>query len=93
MNERKDVVLCAADGSAALRADGCGCGGREREKAVCGFGVENGVEAALYCPIQGFAGVYDLNTALRRGTMFEALDKPLYGMGKEVDCRGEQRQK
>ena len=94
MNEKKDVVLGAGEGFCTLQAGGCGYGGAGKTGAsVCGFGVESGVDAALYAPIQAFVGVYDLNTALRRGTAFESLDKPFYGAGKEVNCRGEQRQK
>ena len=79
----------------SARPGGAGCGrcacARSERESVCGFGVEEGMVAALYVPLQTFAEVYDLSTALRRGTMFEALDKPLYGDGKEVDCRGRER--
>ena len=77
----------------AHRGGGCGqCAcARSEHEYVCGFGVEEGTVAALYIPLQVFDGLYDLSTALRRGTMFEALDKPLYGDGKGVDCRGRER--
>lgn len=68
----------------------CGCG-HEGDKRVCGFGVEQGILAAVYAPLQAFDGVYDMSTAMRRGTMFEALDKPFYGDGREVDCRGREK--
>ncbi len=68
----------------------CGCGSYGDER-VCGFGVERGAVAALYLPLHMFEGVYDMSTAMRRGTMFEALDKPFYGDGREVDCRGREK--
>ena len=71
---------------------GCGCAD-EGESKVCGFGVAQGVLASVYAPVQAFEGLYDTDSALRRGTMFEGLDKPFYGEGKGVNCRGEQRQR
>lgn len=68
----------------------CACDD-ESDARVCGFGVEGGVVAAVYVPMQTFDGVYDMATAMRRGTMFEALDKPFYGDGREVDCRGREK--
>ena len=58
---------------------------------TCGFGVDGGVLAAVWCPLNRFADLYDVDTAMRRGTLFAALDKPFYGEGKEVDCRGNER--
>ena len=68
----------------------CGCQA-DRAMQVCGFGVENGILAAVYAPLHRFDGVYDPDTAMRRGTMFEGLDKPFYGDGKGVDCRGNEK--
>jgi hypothetical protein len=68
----------------------CGCAYDENAR-VCGFGVENSVLAALYTPLQAFDEVYDTDVALSRGTMFAALDKPFYGDGREVDCRGREK--
>lgn len=72
--------------------DGCGAGvcGEHHLKA-CGFGVEEGVLAAVWVPMNRFDDLYDKETALRRGTMFAALDKPFYGAMKGVDCRGNER--
>lgn len=55
---------------------------------VNGFGVVGGVLAAMYVPVQRFDHLYDMETAWRRGTLFEELDKPFYGSGKEGGCRG-----
>ena len=79
--------------SAAVPCAPCGsCGGRYDETAkVCGFGVEAGVLASVYVPLQAFDGIYDTATAWHRGTLFEGLDKPFYGDGREVDCRGRER--
>jgi len=67
---------------------GCTCG--EDHLKACGFGVEDGVLAAVWVPMNRFDGIYDKETAWRRGTMFAALDKPFYGE-REVDCRGNER--
>ena len=58
---------------------------------VCGFGVHKGILAAVYAPLSRFDELYDVETAYRRGTMFSELDKPFYGDGKEVDCRGNEK--
>lgn len=80
------------DGVYAACARGCGhCDAADEGVRVCGFGVDGGVVASVYAPMQVFAGVYDEETAMRRGTMFEALDKPFYGDGREVDCRGREK--
>lgn len=47
-----------------------------------GFGIRGGILAALYMPLQQYDDLYDEETALRRGTLFRALDLPFYG-GKE----------
>ena len=75
---------------AASNCGRCGCD-YDEQASVCGFGVENTVLAAVWAPLNRFEGVYDTDTAMRRGTMFAALDKPFYGGQKEVDCRGNER--
>ncbi len=86
---RPDAMSATA---ARMCNGGCGSGScgtaHDEDKSVCGFGVDGGILASVYAPIQCFDGVYDVQTAMRRGTMFEALDKPFYGDGKEVNCRG-----
>ncbi len=64
----------------------CPVGGAERR--ACGFGVDDGVLASVYAPLQGFVGVYDPDTALVRGTMFEGLDKPFFGDERGGKCFG-----
>lgn len=92
---REHEAVPAMSGYVQARSHGNGCGScgcaYDEQKHVCGFGVENAVLASVYVPMQKFEGVYDKETALRRGTMFEALDKPFYGDGREVDCRGRER--
>ena len=101
MNDKHDMTpselalgVSYADG-AGKGARGCGgCGGeKDTDRSVCGFGVEKGVVASVYAPLQTFDGIYDVDSALRRGTLFEALDKPFYGDGREVNCRGQYREK
>ncbi len=60
----------------------------ERPPLVCAFGVENGTEAAVYVAIQTSDDVYSPETGLGRGTIFPGLDKPFFGAGGEVNCRG-----
>lgn len=47
------------------------------------YGEELGLSgyplASVYAPMQSFEGLYDLDTALRQGTMFKALDLGFYG--------------
>ncbi|MBO5897476.1 MAG: spore coat associated protein CotJA [Clostridia bacterium] len=83
----------ASDAQPTYAREGCGTCGCDRigDERVCGFGVERGALAALFVPMQTFDGVYDMTTAMRRGTMFEELDKPFYGDGREVDCRGREK--
>lgn len=72
--------------------ESCGCGQEPSDNGygrVIHFGVEGGVLAALYVPLQCFNHLYDMDTALRRGTLFSELDKPFFGSGKEVNCRGQ----
>lgn len=37
--------------------------------------------AMAYVPMQPWEGLYDLETGLRRGTIFPSLDKPFLGGG------------
>lgn len=89
-NTRYDADVAHAYVDAREGCGVCSCG-HDDDKSVCGFGVDRGVLAAVYVPMQRFEGVYDTGTAMRRGTMFEGLDKPFYGDGKEVDCRGREK--
>jgi hypothetical protein len=68
----------------------CDCPEDQRHH-TCGFGVDGGVLAAVWVPLNRFEDLYDTDTAMRRGTLFAALDKPFYGEGKGVDCRGNER--
>ncbi len=45
--------------------------------------LENMPLAMAYVPWHGFEDLYDVNTALERGTVFPALDLPF--CGKEAD--------
>ena len=46
--------------------------------------------ASVYAPIQDFDKLYDLDVALKRGTVFEELDLPFMGESvyKGGSCRG-----
>ncbi|MBE6575959.1 MAG: spore coat associated protein CotJA [Ruminococcaceae bacterium] len=42
--------------------------------------------AMVYSPCQSWCGIYDPETALRRGTLFKALDKPFEAKGWGNRC-------
>ena len=46
-------------------------------KCSDGWGLATYPLAMVYAPCQGFHGLYDLETALMRGTLFSELDLPL----------------
>ncbi len=46
-----------------------------------GWGLSNHPLAMVYAPCQGFHSLYDLDTALVRGTLFSELDLPLEAVG------------
>ncbi len=66
----------------------CGGGVGSGVRAV-GFGVENGIPAALYVALQPFNHLYEAEEALERGTLFRALDKPFDGGRRGTCCHGE----
>ena len=55
-----------------------------------GWGLEGYPLAMVYSPLQGFKDIYDLDTALSRGTIFKELDLPFMGVTvtKGGNCRG-----
>lgn len=56
-----------------------------------GWGLSNHPVAMVYAPCQGFHSLYDLDTALVRGTLFSELDLPLEvaeGNGTASFCGG-----
>ena len=73
---QKEEILPA---SVTVNGEHCSVCGYGR---VSSFGVPGGVLASLYVPIQEYDELYDEETALRRGTLFRALDLPFFG-GKE----------
>ena len=100
----KDDNSIARDGcsEALLRMmlDGKGNSGRaEIQKPSCQggaadsqskWGLEDFPLASVYAPLQKFEGLYDLDMALDRGTLFSALDLPFGGrtIGKGGSCNG-----
>ena len=54
------------------------------------WGLEGYPLASVYAPIQGFVELYELETALERGTVFKQLDLPFGGERpmKGGGCRG-----
>ncbi len=68
--------------------EGCGCA-----TSPCGhssWGLVRYPLAMVYSPCQTFGGLYDLNTALTRGTLFAELDLPLE-VGYATGCGSAQK--
>lgn len=61
--------------------------GHDRHKS---WGLEGYPLAMMYSPIQNFGDLYDLDTALMQGTVFEELDLPFMGetVTRGGGCRG-----
>ena len=60
----------------------CGC---ERDR----WGLYEYPLAMVYAPLQAFRNLYDPETALRKGTLFSELDKPLESVTRRGGaCRG-----
>ena len=51
---------------------------------VCGTMPENAILAYAYVPIQKWGNVYPLEQALREGTLFPSLNKPLGVYGRDL---------
>ena len=75
----------------------CGCGNARNAAPRCGgcgtdeggWGLHEHPLAMAYSPLQVWRNVYELETALERGTMFVELDKPFHeGMTKGGCCNG-----
>ncbi len=57
----------------------CGCGEKAQTETRCTgtpWGVYDRPIAIVYAPVQAFDRIYDLDTALMKGTVFEELDLP-----------------
>ena len=74
----------------------CGCAGmpeprQEQNTAHSNCQRVSGGEALamVYSPCQSWCGIYDPETALRRGTLFKALDKPFEVMQRSGRCSAE----
>lgn len=66
------------------KADGAGCGTNVNSR----YGLHDRPLASVYAPLQDFDGLYDLEHALSRGTLFSSLDLPLEVASKGGRCRG-----
>lgn len=55
---------------------GCGSG-----TAAARWGIKDHPLAMVYAPLQEWRSLYDLDTALSRGTLFAELDLPFLGGG------------
>ncbi len=61
----------------------CGCG----KGAESRFGLVDRPAGSVYAPLHDFDGLYDLERALKRGTLFSTLDLPLE-VAKGGRCNG-----
>lgn len=62
---------------------GCGKGERENTNGLSGYPL-----ASVYAPLQHFRKLYDLDTALIKGTVFSELDLPFMGASVSNDKGG-----
>ena len=78
-DDSAEPVICdACDvmNDADISADGHGCG---CESAAARWGIKGHPLAMMYAPLQEWRSLYDLDTALSRGTLFSELDLPFLG--------------
>ena len=71
-------------------SDGCGCDqGYDCSERKC-WGLEGYPLASVFSPLQSFDKLFDMDTALHRGTVFAELDLPFMGESvyKGGNCRG-----
>lgn len=74
-----------ADAGSRRSGAGSGCTGTEFPCGQGSWGLLHYPLAMVYAPCQYFGGLYDLDTAMERGTLFSALDLPLEG-GHATGC-------
>ena len=66
----------------------CGCNrGACGSSCKEGWGLNGHPLAIVYAPCQVFEELYDLQTALKQGTLFKELDLPFEGAGTGA-CKG-----
>lgn len=61
------------------------CDGSDRSSSAS-FGLHGYPLASVYAPLQSFEGLYDLDTAHKRGTIFKELDLDFHG--RRIDKGG-----
>ena len=70
--------------------DACDGGGKDDDNASLGcgsgtaaarWGIKGYPLAMVYAPLQEWRSIYDIDTALMRGTLFSELDLPFLGGG------------
>ena len=73
-------VACNEGDVAGEANGGYGCGSATREAR---WGIKERPLAMMYAPLQEWRELYDLDTALNRGTMFSELDLPFLGSKRD----------
>lgn len=82
------MMLDGGNHDGAKKIDNSCCGQIDNGRSTWGL---NGYPLAMaYAPLQNFEGLYDLDKALERGTIFSALDLPFEGrsISKGGKCNG-----
>lgn len=73
---------CSECNDHAARSYECGCEktAYEMPKSACGYMQDHSLDGyplgMVYAPMQGFEYIHDLDTAMKRGTIFAQLDLP-----------------
>ena len=74
---------------ARMRRPACSCCDASAAPERQTWGLSGYPLASVYAPLQSFSELYDLKTALDRGTIFRELDLPFVCGGmKGGNCRG-----
>jgi hypothetical protein len=89
-------MMMEGRGNSCPVCEGEGCSHREGcnggcDKSGSSWGLHGYPLASVYAPLQEFDNIYDINTALKQGTVFKELDLPFMGnrrVSKGGNCRG-----
>lgn len=86
-NEALLRIMTEGKGNAPLQdlKSDCSCA-RKKESCKNGWGLEGYPLAMVYSPLQSFDGLYDIDSALKQGTLFKELD--LDFRGRRIDKGG-----
>lgn len=80
-SDTRSAQCCERHSHNACGSDGCGSSCRESSWGLVGYPL-----ASVYAPLQEFDELFDLDTALEKGTIFKQLDLPFLGSKQGSSC-------